>query len=87
VTDSGDWVAVRYVAQSQRCDFCWQRIPKGSPGNRTGERGTKAWYNAKRRVWECMGCRTEGFRAEEAREAMDRQGGTNDGQAVNWAAL
>lgn len=58
------WTPVRYVREPQRCDFCWQTIRAGSPGTRTGERGTKAYYNATRRVWECLECRTEGTRVQ-----------------------
>ena len=67
------WTPVRFVHEAQRCDFCWERIPKGSPGHKSGTRGTKAFYNAVRRVWECLACREEGFRAEAAREQLDDQ--------------
>jgi len=42
-----------------------------SPGRRTGERGTKAYFRklpGGRGEWECMDCREEGVRAELARE-------------------
>jgi hypothetical protein len=65
------WTPVRYVRFPQRCDFCWETIPRCKPGNSTGTRGTKAYFNAVRRVWECIACRQEGFRAEAERERMD----------------
>lgn len=55
------------------CDFCWEEIPRDKPGSSRGTRGTKAWYNPARRVYECLGCRSEGFRAEEVRERMDAE--------------
>jgi hypothetical protein len=66
------WIPVRYVNYSQRCRFCWCDIPRGSPGSTTGTRGTRAWKSLDTGEWECLSCRTEGFRAEEAREASDR---------------
>jgi hypothetical protein len=67
------WVPVRYVKNEVRCDFCGRRIPKGAPGNSTGTRGTRCWWNMLRRVYECLDCRTEGFRAEEARAKIDEE--------------
>lgn len=61
------WNPVRWIKRTQRCDFCWDMILRGVPGNRPGDSGTKAWYNPDRNVWECLGCRTEGFRAEGVR--------------------
>lgn len=70
----GNWTPVRYVQFEQRCSFCRGRVPKGSPGTRTGERGTKAYFRKLadgRGEWECMECREEGARAERARDAID----------------
>jgi len=67
----GEWIAVRYIQASQRCVFCGAFIPKGKPGSRTGERGTKAWFRKTdgwSGEWECLACRTEGTRADLARE-------------------
>lgn len=69
-----NWTPVRYVQFEQRCAFCRGRIPKGSPGTRTGERGTKAYFRKLpdgRGEWECMECREEGARADRAREKRD----------------
>jgi len=67
---NADWVPVRYVERAQICQFCQRRIPKGSPGNSKGTRGTKAWFNRRTKAWECLPCRTEGFQVEAARERM-----------------
>lgn len=67
------WTPVRHVPHGVTCDFCWYEIPAGSPGRRKGERGTRAWYNAHRRVWECLGCRSEAFRADFARLASETE--------------
>jgi hypothetical protein len=67
---SAAWVPVRYVQHAQKCCFCQNRIPKGSPGATKGTRGTKAWWNRITGAWECVPCRTEGFRAEAARDAL-----------------
>ena len=64
------WTPVRYVRRPQTCAFCWCVIPAGSPGSSTGTRGTRAWVND-RGEWECLGCRSDGFRAEEARAKRD----------------
>jgi len=69
------WTPVRFVANAQRCDFCGCDIPRAKPGNTVGTRGTKAWWNPDRKVWECLGCRTEGFRAEEERAKLDQERG------------
>ena len=61
------WTPARHVPTGVYCDFCNCWIRKASPGNSTGSRGTKAWYNAYRKVWECLGCRTEAMRADFAR--------------------
>ena len=65
------WTPVRYVPHVVTCDFCWYDIQPGSPGRRKGERGTRAWYNAHRRVWEHLGCRSDAFRADIARIAHE----------------
>ena len=65
------WIPARTISQRQRCDFCGCDIPRAKPGNTTGSRGTKAWFNPDRRVWECCDCRSEGFRAEAEREKLD----------------
>lgn len=57
------WTPVRYVREAQTCAFCWGPIPAGSPGSRTGTRGTRAWYNAVWQVWECIPCRDEATRS------------------------
>jgi len=67
------WTPVRHVPAGVACDFCRNGIPAGSPGRRAGERGTRAWYNAHRRVYECIGCRSEAFRADAARLAQEQQ--------------
>lgn len=66
------WTPARYIDKSQKCDFCWNAIVRCKPGNTTGTRGTKAWYNAALGIWECLACRSEGMRAEEARAAIDQ---------------
>lgn len=68
------WRPVRFVREPQQCYLCWVRIPKASPGAKSGTRGTKAFYEPNLRLWECLGCREEQGRAELAR--MDTQGGT-----------
>ncbi|HEY6108670.1 MAG TPA: hypothetical protein VIV56_07185 [Gemmatimonadales bacterium] len=46
------WTPARYIAVDQVCDFCWAVIPRARPGNKAGTRGTKAWFNPDRKVWE-----------------------------------
>ena len=65
---SREWTPARYVPRGIACDFCRFPIPHGSPGHSKGDRGTKAWYCARLRVWECMPCRSEAMRAEAAWE-------------------
>lgn len=65
------WIPVRYVAHDQQCQFCGERIPKGSPGSRVGERGTRAWWDKAHDVWECIPCREEATRAELARDRKE----------------
>lgn len=68
------WTPVRYMAHDAACDFCRFTIFKGSPGRSAGTRGTRCWWNSYRRVYECLGCRTEAMRADTAREmAADAQ--------------
>ena len=67
--DPDVWTPVRFVHQPQRCQFCWEVIPRAKPGTTTGTRGTKAFYNAALQVWECMKCREEATRADLARQA------------------
>lgn len=66
------WIPVRYVRVEVRCAFCGGRIPPGKPGTRTGERGTRAWWNKLTSQYECLGCRTDAFRAEDARSLPER---------------
>lgn len=58
------WTPVRFVPPGVSCDFCWRAIPRGAPGRSTGTRGTKAYYSAKRRVYECLSCHDELTRVE-----------------------
>jgi hypothetical protein len=60
------WIPARFVHAPQVCDFCGLTIPVGSPGSRTGERGTRAYFNSLLKVWECMDCRQEALRAHAA---------------------
>lgn len=72
------WVPVRYIHREQRCVFCQNRIPRGAPGSSKGTRGTKAWRNSLTGDWECIPCRTEGFKVDAARrELTERAGVTN----------
>lgn len=66
------WRPVRFVREDVECSFCGYVIRKGSPGDRVGERGTKAWWNPHLREVECLGCRSEAVRALEARESCGR---------------
>lgn len=79
------WTPIRYVHQDVDCSFCGFTIHRTSPGSRTGERGTKAYFNRQLREFECIGCRQDALRADRARldheqaqrEAADvRQGRT-----------
>lgn len=65
------WTPVRYVHKSQRCDFCWNAIPRARPGSTTGTRGTKAYFNAALGIWECLKCREAAHDADAARMAID----------------
>jgi hypothetical protein len=62
------WIPVRFVPRGARCDFCWSVI---LPLAR-GKIGAAAWFSKLLRVHECLSCRSEGFRAELARDLMDR---------------
>lgn len=64
-----EWVPVRHVAKPQTCRFCRGHISAGKPGTTTGSRGTKAWWSKTTNTWECLTCRSEGFRVEGVREA------------------
>lgn len=61
------WMPVRFVPDGVTCDFCRFVIPRSFPGRRTGERGTKAYFNSLMRVYECIGCRQDELRAQSAR--------------------
>lgn len=61
---------VRFIRFPQTCRFCWRDIPPGRPGTRTGERGTKAYFDPTTREWECIPCHDELTRANLAREAL-----------------
>jgi hypothetical protein len=61
------WMPIRYVHDDVLCAFCGFLILRTAPGRRTGERGTKAFYNAVLREWECIPCRIEAGRANEER--------------------
>jgi len=63
------WTPVRYVRFPQVCDFCWELIPRSSPGRTTGSRGTKAFFNAALNIWECIPCREEATRADLTRQS------------------
>lgn len=63
------WQPIRFVQTGVPCSFCGYAIAKGKPGTRTGERGTKAYFNRLTREFECIGCREEAGRANLAREA------------------
>lgn len=64
------WTPVRYMQHDAVCDFCRFKIPRGSPGRSRGTRGTRCWWNAFRKVYECLDCRTEAVRADIARHAQ-----------------
>mgnify|MGYP001597997964 CR=1 FL=1 len=57
------WTPARYISMSQICWFCHAHIPRDRPGARVGDRGTKAFFNSARRLWECTPCRVEATRA------------------------
>jgi hypothetical protein len=61
------WTAVRYVRDNQLCGDCGVSIPRGSPGAGTGSRGTRAYYQPQRHVWQCLACGTDRTRTELAR--------------------
>ena len=61
------WIPIRYVHQDVDCSFCGFLILRASPGSRTGERGTKAYFNQLLREFECIGCRQEALRVERWR--------------------
>lgn len=58
------WTPVRYVREPQLCSLCLNAIPAGKPGATTGSRGTRAWFCAEHRVWECLACRSAAVDAE-----------------------
>jgi hypothetical protein len=60
------WTPVRYVHEDTFCWFCAREIPRAKPGATKGTRGTKAWFCPERRVLECIPCRSEAMRADEA---------------------
>jgi hypothetical protein len=67
--DPALWTPVRTISYAQRCHFCRAGIARDRPGSRTGERGTKAFFNRALNLWECIACREEATRAELARQA------------------
>jgi len=80
-----DWRPVRFVRARQLCCRCWHYIPKGSPGNTTGTRGTKAWWHPGWDVWMCVPCRSadvdfELQYEEWQREQQEQEG--SDGRAA-----
>jgi hypothetical protein len=64
------WIPLRYVREDQVCWFCGREIPRAKPGNRVGERGTKAWWWKEPNVYECLGCRTAAVDADLGRVAV-----------------
>jgi hypothetical protein len=79
---SEPWIPVRYVHHEVACCSCFESIPRGAPGARVGERGTRAWMlkgavvtNVRGQVilgptlFECCPCHDEGTRAELATQA------------------
>lgn len=62
------WIPIRFLPRGAMCDFCQCRIPQRRPG----QIGTVAWYSPTIRAYECLACRSEGFRAELVREAIAR---------------
>jgi hypothetical protein len=70
---SETWVPIRTVYAWTYCWFCGTLIAKAKPGSTTGTRGTKAWWCKERDVLECLDCRSEGMRAEEARGAAQER--------------
>jgi len=65
------WTPVRYVNAPQRCASCGRYIPKGSPGNSAGTRGTRAYFCRERNTWNCIPCRQEAY----ALDALNGQPG------------
>lgn len=61
------WTPVRTLHADAPCFFCGRLILRGSPGRTMGTRGTRCWWNAARREYECLDCRSEAMRAEETR--------------------
>jgi hypothetical protein len=57
---------VRVVRNPVHCCLCWGRIERAAPGARTGERGTKAYFEGRLGLWLCLECRGEHTRAELA---------------------
>ena len=76
------WMPTRTIAHDQECSFCGRTIRRAHPGNTTGTRGTKAYYNAMLREWECIDCRQEALRAHAAALEAAPLTATGRGQTV-----
>ena len=63
------WSPMWQVPQGVECCFCGYPIKPGGPPYKTKTTAMRAWFNHHRRVWECIGCRQEAFRADMARRA------------------
>lgn len=66
------WTPVRFVRQQVECACCWEIIPAGKPGTTTGTRGTKAYYCAQTREFECMRCRGLATERDLRMQALER---------------
>lgn len=63
------WTPVRESRRPYECSFCGLPIPVAKIGTRTGDRGTKHYWNRLTNERECTACRDEATRAELARSA------------------
>lgn len=69
------WIPARYVHADVPCSFCGFTIFACAPGNKTGTRGTKAYFNSMLNWWECIPCRQEALRAHGAQLELDNAAG------------